>query len=88
MMRNISTYNVTDLEHCGEKRTATDEELDAVARRGGYPYFYVTDFIKYQEKRGWKINGQPIRNKAAIFAAWAKARKARGYIDNELLNVP
>ncbi len=88
MMCDISTFTVTALKHCGDNRTATDAVLEAAARRGGFPFWYVTDFIKYQDKRRWKINGQPIRNKAAIFTAWAKARKARGYINNELLNVP
>ena len=89
MIKDISSFlTATALKKVTAKHTPIDTELEAAARRCGFPYKYVIDFIRYQNKRGWKINGEPIRNRAAIFTAWARARMKKEFVDPDLLNVP
>lgn len=89
MLKDISSFlTASALKKVTAKHTPIDTELEAVARSCGFPYKYVIDFIRYQNKRGWKINGEPIRNRAAIFTAWARARMQKRFVDPDLLNVP
>lgn len=69
------------------------EGLERVANSLHVPLKWVDDFTAYQNKRGWKINGQPIVNPYSVFKAWANTRRAKRAknalpLDYDLLNVP
>lgn len=79
------------------RRVCTDTTQAALIRAAdslGVPLSWVDDFVKYQQAKGWKINGERIKNPAAIFRGWATARrkrlKAEGkhIVNPDWLNVP
>lgn len=48
----------------------TAEEVEEYARSLGAPNFIGKVFIDYYEERGWKINGEPIRDWRALVRRW------------------
>lgn len=48
----------------------TAEEVEEYARSLGAPGFIGKVFIDYYEERGWKINGEPIRDWRALVRSW------------------
>lgn len=48
----------------------TAGEVEEYAASLGYPGFVGKVFIDYYEERGWKINGEPIRDWRALMRKW------------------
>ena len=67
--QNMTTVTPATFQQKGLK------QYFALCNRLGFPHFFINDFLKYQEKKKWSINGKDIENPLGVFVAWAKGRR-------------
>ena len=67
------------LEDTDKRKIEIDflKELYEACKNIKVPQFFIFDFLEYQEKRNWEINGVKIRNHVGAFVRYSQARKAR-----------
>lgn len=57
-------------------------DFEDICRRFGFPEFFILDWVAYQMRNGWNIDGRPISNPPGAFYKYANARRER-MLNNE-----